>query len=122
MSTMQVAAVGRHATGPRVGVQPVTDTIIAAALARLNELEDAAKEHERLAKMVKEHFKPSGSSLHLAGRMLVTVKVGTTTVYDVPDLIKRQYARTSERVTVTWAELVEACEEPAAADLGVAAG
>lgn len=60
-------------------------------IARLKEIEPEAKEHERLWKRIKEAV--AGAANVAIGQWVVVNKTVMTTRYDVPDDIKKQYAK-----------------------------
>lgn len=105
MAVMEIQALGRTATGPRVGIQRCNDQDVLDKMARMIAIEEIGQEYARLADAVKKRFRATGQSVHLVGGVLVTVKVGSSTVYNVPEEIKQQYAGQAERISVSWAAL-----------------
>lgn len=84
----------------QVGQVPAGDELV-TLLERHEELQAAAKEYEKLDKLLKDAFK-QGAPVIFAGDFLVHVTHSSRTYYDVPAEIKVQYETQIPVISVKW--------------------
>lgn len=81
---------------PKALVQIVDNDELRASIERQLELAPFNKEYEKLYEANKAYFNKA-AGIWMVGDIQVTNKPYSTTVYDVPEEIKKQYAKPSER-------------------------
>jgi CRISPR/Cas system-associated exonuclease Cas4 (RecB family) len=81
----------------------VDDIDMAATIARAQEIKHIAAEYDKLNEKIKGRFNAAG--VFLVGDWQITAKESLTTRYDIPDAIKKTYARKVAQVRRTFANL-----------------
>ena len=92
---------------PKAAATLIDDDDLRAALDRRAELERFSKEFDSLDKQIKERFDKQPGSW-LVGDFIITNKPYNSTTYDVPEEIKKQYAKASARNKFSFKNLAGA--------------
>lgn len=80
----------------------IEDVEVVTSLERMEELKEAAKEYNGLDKVFKADIKVRGAGNYVAGPFVIRAKGGETTKYDVPEEVRRQYAKKVPMIRTTW--------------------